>query len=379
MIYLDNSATTYPKPPSVLQAVSSAMRNYAFNPGRGGYRRSLAASQKVFETRGKVKRFFNAPSEENVIFTCGCTQAVNMAVKGALARGDHVVISSFEHNAVLRPIQKLADKGFITYSTARVEPGDDETTIENFRAAINSKTRLFICTHASNAFGLRLPVERLCALAHSYNILFCLDAAQSAGLIEIDIARDNYDLLCCAGHKYLYGPMGTGILIVNNGLMLDTLIEGGTGSQSAEGSMPDYYPDRLEAGTANVIGIIGLGAGLDFVSGKGIGKIYDKESRLITELRSRLDKLGHITVYDNHGGVPVFALNVEGFDSEQVAAFLSESAGIAVRSGLHCAPSAHKQMGTLDSGAVRIAPSYFTTERDMQILFDSLRKIRYSA
>lgn len=375
MIYLDNSATTYPKPPSVIQAVNNAVRYYGFNPGRGGYARSIQASEKVYETRKKVKSFFNAPDEQGVIFTSGCTHSLNLVIKGALSRKDHVVISSFEHNAVLRPLRKLSDSGYITYTVAEVAVGDDDKTIENFRNAINSRTKLFVCTHASNAFGIRLPVERLCALAHSYDIKLCLDAAQSAGLLDIDVQRDGYDYVCCAGHKYLYGPMGIGMLITANSDPLDTLIEGGTGSESSDSRMPGYYPDRLEAGTANIIGISGLSAGIDFVSQRGIDNIRGRESKLISELRSRLETLDRVTVYGDDTGVPVLAFSAAGIDSERVARYLAENADIAVRSGLHCAPLAHRSMGTIDSGAVRIAPSVFTSEKDMQILFNSLRKM----
>lgn len=379
MIYLDNSATTFPKPAAVIQAMNNASRNFSFNPGRGGYRQSLKASEIVYNTRSKVKSFFNAPSEESVIFTYNCTHALNMAVKGVLNRGDHAVISSFEHNAVLRPVQRLADAGFITYSVAEVVPGDDEQTLDNFRKAINSRTRLFVCTHASNVFGIRLPVERLCALAHSYDILFCLDAAQSAGLLDIDVSREKYDFVCCAGHKYLYGPMGTGILIINNDTALKTLIEGGTGSESADSSMPIYYPDRLEAGTANVAGIAGLGAALDYLSTKGIDNILKRETRLVTGLKNKLQTIEGLKVYENYDCVPVFSFSIDDFESERVARYLSEHSDIAVRSGLHCAPLAHRQMGTLDSGTVRVAPGIFTTENDTQILFKTLRKMIHSA
>ena len=375
MIYLDNSATTYPKPPSVIQAVNNAVRYYGFNPGRGGYARSIRASGKVYETRNIVKRFFNAPDEQGVIFTSGCTHSLNLVIKGALNRGDHVVISSFEHNAVLRPLRKLSDIGYITYTVAEVAVGDDDKTIESFRNAINSRTSLFVCTHASNVFGIRLPVERLCALAHSYNIKFCLDAAQSAGLVDIDVQRDGYDYVCCAGHKYLYGPMGTGILVISRGDPLNTLIEGGTGSESSDSRMPEYYPDRLEAGTANIIGISGLGAGIEFVSQRGVDNIRRRESKLIAGLRSRLSSLDRITVYGDDTGVPVLAFAVDGIDSEQVSRYLADNADIAVRSGLHCAPLAHRSMGTIDNGAVRIAPCVYTSEKDVQILFNSLRKM----
>ena len=377
MIYLDNSATTYPKPPTVYRAVNNAVRMYGFNPGRGGYRQSIRASEKVFDTRSIIKRFFNVSSEENVIFTSGCTQSLNTVIKGVLKRGDHVVISSMEHNAVLRPVQKLSDNGIISYTVAEITADNDET-LENFRKAINNRTRLFICTHASNVFGIRLPVERLCALAHSYNILFCLDAAQSAGVLPVDVQGDNYDFVCCAGHKYLYGPMGTGLLLINNDTLLDTLTEGGTGSQSAEAEMPLFYPDRLEAGTANIAGIIGLGAGVGFVSKRGIDNIYKKETRLIKTLKERLNTLDKVTVYPNNDGAPVLSFDMKGVNSEDIARYLSERSDIAVRSGLHCAPLAHKSMGTIDKGTVRISPSVFTTENDIKLLFNSLRKLHNS-
>ncbi len=377
MIYLDNSATTYPKPLAVYQAVNNAVSIYGFNPGRGGYRQSIRASEKVFDTRGIIKKFFNVSSEENVIFTSGCTQSLNTVIKGVLKRGDHVVISSMEHNAVLRPVQKLSDNGIISYTVAEIT-GDNDETLENFRKAINSRTRLFICTHASNVFGIRLPVERLCALAHSYNIMFCLDAAQSAGVLPVDVQGDNYDYVCCAGHKYLYGPMGTGLLLINNDTLLDTLTEGGTGSQSAEAEMPLFYPDRLEAGTANIAGIIGLGAGVGFVSKRGIDNIYKKETRLIKAIKERLNTLDKVTVYPNYDGAPVLSFDMKGVNSEDIARYLSERSDIAVRSGLHCAPLAHKSMGTIDKGTVRISPSVFTTENDIKLLFNSLRKLHNS-
>lgn len=380
MIYLDNSATTYPKPPEVIYAVNRAMREYSFNPGRGGYRKSILTSEKAYEARSTANDFFGAAGEENVIFTSGCTEALNIVIKGVLRNGDHIVISSFEHNAVARPLEKLRKNGLISYSVADVILGDDDATLNNFRNSVNSKTRMIICTHASNAFGVRLPVERICALAHSYNILFCLDAAQSAGIFDINIERDGYDFVCCAGHKYLYGPMGTGMLIIRNGVRVDTLIEGGTGSESSDLNMPSYYPDRLEAGTVNISGIMGLNAGMRFVRKRGIDSIYHKDSRLIQRLADNLKKSDRIKVYGDCSRpgrfAPVLSFTVEGADSETVARYLSKKSNISVRSGLHCAPLAHRYMGTLESGTVRISPSVFTTEQELNILVNSLRKFR---
>ncbi|MBQ3264184.1 MAG: aminotransferase class V-fold PLP-dependent enzyme [Ruminococcus sp.] len=380
MIYLDNSATTFPKPPEVQRAVVNAVRSYGFNPGRAGYRQSLKTAEKVYEARETVRSFFNASSVENVIFTPGCTHALNTVIKGVLKPGDHVIISSFEHNAVARPVFKLAEQGAITYSVAKVVVGDDEATIDNFRQIINPHTRLIICTHASNVFGFRLPAERLCALAHSYKILFCLDAAQTAGVFPIDIQNDGYDFVCCAGHKYLYGPMGIGLLLIGNDIIIDSLVDGGTGSASAELSMPSFYPDKLEAGTLNISGILGLQAGISFIDRRGIHNVYEKERRMIDSLCNSLRRYRGIRLYLNPSqetiDAPVMSFSVNDIDSETVAKSLSQVSDIAVRGGLHCAPLAHQSMGTQESGTVRVAPSLFTKSADLFILLNSLQKFR---
>ena len=378
MIYLDNSATTYPKPPQVIRAVQNAVRSYGFNPGRGGYLRSLRTSQKVYEARETVRVFFNAASVESVIFTPSCTQAINTVIKGVLKKGDHVIISSLEHNAVARPIHKLQQQGIITYSVAHVDITDSDKTVDSFRRLINAKTKLIVCTHASNVFGYRLPVERICALAHGNGLLFCLDAAQSAGLLPIDMQSDGYDFVCCAGHKYLYGPMGIGLLLIGNDNDVDSLIEGGTGSVSDELTMPPFYPDKLEAGTMNIAGIVGLQAGIDFIRRKGFERFLQKEIRLIDLLSRELKKYRRIKLYHTDDGMlyhtPVLSFTVEGTDSETVVKYLSEQHDICVRGGLHCAPLAHRSMGTEETGTVRISPSVYTVQNDMQALVNSLRK-----
>lgn len=377
MIYLDNSATTYPKPPQVIRTVQNAVKTYGFNPGRGGYRQSLQTAKKVYEARETIADFFHVLSPESVIFTPGCTQSLNMVIKGVLKHGDHVIISSLEHNAVYRPLYQLSKMGKITFDVADIVMGDDEATLSNFRNVINRRTRMIICTHASNVTGYRLPTERLCALAHSYGILFCLDAAQSAGIFPIDVMNDGYDYVCCPGHKYLYGPMGIGLLLIGNDNSIDPLISGGTGSMSAQPDMPDFYPDRLEAGTQNLAGILGLKAGVDFVQQRGIDRIYQKESRLIDRLYRSLkhhEKLCFIGREDNREGVyaPVLAFIVDGLDSESVAVKLSQQYNIAVRGGLHCSPLAHKALNTLDSGVIRISPSVFTSTDEAAFLQKAL-------
>ena len=367
MIYLDNAATTFRKPRSVITAVNVAMTELSANPGRGGHAPSVRAARAVYKARANISRFFNMDREENVIFTSNCTSALNTVIKGVLKDGDHVVISSLEHNSVLRPVEKLSRIGKISYTVAEVKGSDDEI-LDSFRKAVNSRTRLIVCAHASNVFGTVLPVRRLCALAHVYGIMFCLDAAQSAGALEIDMT-DGYDYVCCAGHKGLYGPMGTGLLLVNNGYALDTLKEGGTGSESDDPNMPIYLPDRLESGTLNVPGIVGLSAGVDFVRAKTAAKIYSYELTLIRELYNELSSISGVRLFTDMPiegcYAPVLSFAVDGADSETVAAFLNDRYGIAVRAGLHCAPIAHRSMGTETAGTVRISPSAFTTRSEI--------------
>lgn len=382
MIYLDNAATTSPKPPSVISAVDRALRRLSANPGRGGHAPSVSAAEAVFRARRNIADFFHVSHEENVIFTQNCTASLNTVLKGVLREGDHVVISSLEHNSVLRPLESLRHTRQITYTVAKVGASDDET-LDAFRNAVTSRTRLFVCTHASNVFGTILPTVRLCALAHSYGILFCLDAAQSAGVLPIDLEDDAYDFVCCAGHKGLYGPMGTGLLLVRGDSAPDPLIEGGTGSESADPLMPDYLPDRLESGTQNVPGIAGLSAGIDFVRGKGVAKIYRQEMSHIRSFYDALSRIKGVRLYTPHPdtalSAPVLSFTVDGSDSETVAAFLNSRYGIAVRAGLHCAPLAHRHMGTEQGGTVRISPSIYTIGQDVQIFSNAVNKFVHLA
>lgn len=369
MIYLDNSATTFPKPDSVKLAVSDSFRKYCANPGRSGHRMSLETANKVFECRQSVCKLFNIDDESKVVFTSGCTHSLNIVIKGVLKRGDHCVISCLEHNSVLRPLEKLKAMG-VTYSVATVYPDDNDKTVDSFRNCFNEKTKLVVCTHASNVFGIRLPVERICALSHSYDIKFCLDAAQSAGVLPIDVGENCFDFVCCAGHKGLYGPMGIGILIVNTDKLPDTLIEGGTGSESQNYNQPDFTPDRFESGTLNIPGICGLKNGVDFVLRKGTDKILFHEMKLIKLAYNTLIKDKRVKLYTQFPNAdrfaPVLSFTIIGKNSEDVASYLSRKFDIAVRAGLHCSPLAHKFMETIDEGTVRISPSVFTNEAQIQ-------------
>ncbi len=366
MIYLDNSATTNPKPQSVIHACDRALRMSA-NPGRSGHTLSTAAAGRVYHARCTAADFFGAKDETRVIFTPNCTFSLNTAIKGLLKNGDHVVISDLEHNAVIRPLEKLSSSG-ITYTKAAVAVGDDDQTVDHFRQCINQHTRMIVCTHASNVFGIRLPVERLCSLAHTYGLLFVLDCAQSAGILPVRM-EDGYDVVCAAPHKGLYAPMGTGLMILSEAISPDTLTEGGTGSHSLLLQQPEELPERYESGTLNYPGIAGLDEGIRFVNGKGISRISAHEFRLITALYRNLEKNPKIQLYtpcpEPPYFVPVLSFNVSGRHSEETAEWLKKN-GIAVRAGLHCAPSAHEAFGTLETGTVRISPSAFTTQQDIR-------------
>lgn len=374
MIYLDNSATTNPKPNNVIYATDKAMKNYSFNSGRGGYKKSIITAEKIYNVREKLSSILPYQSQ-NIAFTQNCTAALNMAIKGSVKKGDHIIISCLEHNAVSRPVNALATKGIITYDVASISYDDDET-ISNIKALIKDNTSLIVCMHSSNVFGVVLPVLKIGELCREHGIRLIVDAAQSVGVI--DVKNINADILCAPGHKGLYGPMGTGFIAVGESTSLDTLIEGGTGSLSMSLNQPDIFPDRLESGTLNNSGIIGLGAGVDFVKSKGIGNIYHHELSLIQMIYSELNRLDNVILYtpfpQKDKFAPIISFNYENYPSEKTASLLAEK-GIAVRAGLHCAPLAHKFYNTDDRGTVRISPSVYTTTRECEIFINTLKKL----
>ncbi len=375
MIYFDNSATTHPKPQSVQAAVNRAVSMYSANPGRGGHRLSMTASQQLYDSRAEVASFFSVKDPSSLVFTQNCTMSLNTVIKGVVKSGDHIVISSLEHNASFRPVNKLKGIG-ATYSVAQVYENDSDRTLESFRAAINDRTRLLVCTHASNVTGVKLPVERICAMAHQYGVLTCVDAAQTAGVIPIDLSQSSIDYLCLAGHKSLYGPMGTGALIINCDTIPDSLIEGGTGSNSESPEQPSVIPDRFESGTCNLPGIIGMAQGVRFVKSRGVERIYAREMNHIRRIYSRFSRLENVILYtdypEDYSYLPVLSFNIDGMDSETVSQKLSDRFNIATRAGLHCAPLAHKSVGTLETGTVRVSPSVFTTDYDVNSLINAV-------
>ena len=377
MIYFDNGATTFPKPRSVVNAVNFAMNNCA-NPGRSGHSLSIKSSEIIYACRKNLAKLFDTDKTENVIFTNNCTTALNTVIKGTLKDGDHVIISSLEHNAVLRPVAALEDKG-VSYSVAQVVERDNDKTLDNFRSLINSKTKMIICTHASNVFGVRLPVERIGAMCRIYGILFCVDAAQTAGVLPISLKNSDIDYLCTAGHKGLYGPMGTGVLIINNEKTPGSLTQGGTGSFSADIAQPDVLPDKYESGTPNVSGIAGLNEGVKFVMKRGVSAVEAYESELANRLYSGLSNIENVVLYTEQPGAgsyaPVISFNIKNKDCEETAGMLNRKFNIAVRAGLHCAPLAHKSYGTLESGTVRAVVSVFNNRAQVDYFINAVNKI----
>ena len=375
MIYFDNAATSGVKPPEVVNAVDMALKNYSVNPGRGGYKRSVDCSEKVFECRKKVAEFFGADSPERVIFTANCTAAINTVIKGVCRPGDHIVASSLEHNAVVRPLYKLQRLG-AEVDFAEVIFGDSDATVRSFERLIRDDTRLVICTHASNVTGEVMPIEKIGMLCAERNIPFLVDAAQTAGILPINMKSSFIDYLCIAPHKGLYAPMGLGVLVAL-GEIPDTLVEGGTGTLSVSYEQPVDYPERFESGTLNVPAIFGLSAGIDFVKRKGIGNIYQHEMRLMRYIYDGLKSIKGVVLYtprpENGRFVPTLSFNISGRSSGEVAEVL-ERQSVAVRSGLHCASMAHRRLGTVDSGTVRICLSVFNSKREADI-FLSIVKI----
>ena len=377
MIYLDNAATSGKKPQSVINATIDALTQYSANPGRSGHNLSVKTSMAVYNSRVKIKELINSTSEGNVCFTLNCTMAINMVLFGVLNSGDHVIISSLEHNAVYRPINYLnRDKG-LEYDIARVNLYNDDKTLENIIGLIKPNTKMIFVTSASNVIGKTLPLEKIGKLCNEKGILFGVDAAQGCGIFDINMQKMHIDYLCLAPHKGLYSSMGTGVLIAEKPID-NILISGGTGINSKDPFQPDDLPERLESGTQNVPGIYSISAGIDFVKKTGMNKIYEHEMNLCKMAYSGLRKVG-ATLYtpypEKNSYAPVLSFNIKGKHSSQTAEILNAN-GVAVRSGLHCAPLAHEHIGTSAIGTVRISPSVFNSAQDIDNLIFVLKRIK---
>jgi len=375
-VYLDNAATSWPKPESVYLAVDHFMREVGATPGRGGYQQEEEAQRIADETRTALAQLFHAPDPQSVIFTLNATQAINMALKGLLSPGDHVVTSSIEHNAMWRPLKALEKRGVeITTVPCTSDGMLDPVDVE---AALRPDTRMVAMLHASNVLGTILPIAEVGEIVHPHKTLLLVDAAQTAGSYPIDMQAMGIDLLAFAGHKGTYGPPGTGGLVVMPGIHLETWVEGGSGFPSRPETMPDELPLRLEAGTQNSAGIAGLLLGVQFVLEQGVEKIQAHEMRLASLLIEQLQAIPGLTILgpvNLEQRTAVVSITMENFIPDQLSAVLDKVFGVATRAGLHCAPQAHQVAGTLENGALRFSPGFFTTAEEIDYAVESLQGI----
>ncbi len=376
MIYLDNAATTSPKPESVREAVAFALKNLSVNPGRSSYHRSIEASKLLYDCRETVAEFFDFSYPERVIFTSNCTHAINMVIKGLNLKKGNVVTSSLEHNAVMRPLEKCKNEG-CEIRVAEVFLDDHEATVRSFARLIDDQTKLVICLHGSNVCGVLLPIEEIGKLCRDRKVPFAVDAAQTAGVIPVSMEKMYIDYLCLPGHKGLYGPMGTGLLLCG-GSLPNTLMEGGTGNFSVHFTQPQELPERLESGTVNLPGIAGLKAGIEFVKQKSPKRIHEYEMALLQNAYRGLKSIRRVTLYtpypDINNYTSVLSFNINSLHSMQAAEKLAES-GFALRAGLHCAPAAHRRLGTISYGTLRMARSIFNTKNDINRLLHTVSNL----
>lgn len=378
LIYLDNAATSFPKPRSVIKEVDRCISKYCGNPGRGAHALAMESAKRIYECRSLVSDFFGVGAPERVIFTQNTTYALNTVIKGILKRGDHVIISDLEHNSVWRPICKLAKEGVIEYSVfpsmCRDERANPTRICAGIARLLRANTKLVICTHASNVCSYSLPIKEIGAFCKRHGVLFAVDAAQSAGHLPIDVSEMNIDALCAPAHKGLYGIQGAGVMALSANMTLETLAEGGNGLSSLECEMSEEAPERYEAGTLPTPSIVGLAEGIKVVSEIGIERIARHEKELFEYARQRLSKIDGIRIYlPAHAG-SVLLFSHRDFASEKLAARLGEG-GICLRAGFHCSALGHKTLGTGESGALRASFGIFNSSSDVDRLADALSHI----
>lgn len=376
-IYLDNAATSMIKPEIVAKSMYKFMINNGTTSGRGSYKKAIQSDRLVYETRKSVASLFNFDNPKNVIFTSNITESLNLAINGILKEGDHVITSSLEHNAVWRCLKTLEKDRNINISKvkASTEGFSNPQDVEN---AIQENTKLIIFNHASNVLGTIQPIKEIGKIARKYKIPFLVDTAQTAGTYSIDIQDDNIDLLAFTGHKCLLGPMGTGGLVINWDGNINPLKSGGTGGDSAYEYQPNYYPNKLETGTLNVSGLVGLGEAIKFINKEGIQNIHNKEKELIKYTLRKLQDIDSIEVYgpkDSEKIVGVISFNMKNKIPEEVAYELDTKYNIMVRAGLHCSPNAHELIGTKSIGTIRIGIGYFNEKEEIDILINALKEI----
>jgi cysteine desulfurase family protein len=380
VVYLDNAATSFPKPEAALEATMRYQREIGGSPGRSGHRLSIEAGRIVHETREVLARLFNIDDPLQIVFTKNATEALNIALVGLLKPGDHVITTGMEHNAVMRPLRFLASRGV----DLSIVPCSDrgELDPDDVRAAFRTNTRAVVMTHASNVTGTIMPVQEIGLLTRErVDTVLCVDAAQTAGALPIDVAAMAVDLLAFTGHKSLYGPQGTGGLYIRKGLdkKIAPLMRGGTGSHSEFEEQPDFMPDKYECGTPNTVGLAGLSAGAAYILEKGVEAVRDKEDALTRLFLDRLHALGEdVTIYGPRSAqdrISVISFKLRDITASDAALYLDEHWGIMCRPGLHCAPAAHRTIGTFPHGTVRFSFGFFNTEAHADLAAEALRQL----
>lgn len=379
-IYADNAATSYPKPPTVIKAMSNYLNNIGCSPGRGAYHLGLEASRAVYSARVQLASFFNVPVPERIIFTSNITHSLNIVLKGLLASNDHVIISSMEHNAVVRPLTRLIEEREVTVTKVRC--ADDGTLDpEAIISSIKPETKLVMLTHASNVTGTILPITAIGEICNSRGIYFALDTAQTAGTLPLNFQDLKLDFLAFTGHKGLLGPPGIGGLCLSKrgGGILKSLIEGGTGSHSHLTTQPKELPDKFESGTLNTVGIAGLAAGVKFITENGgAAALCAKEQELLGAFLEGLHTMNKIKIYgpaETKKQTATLSLNLNGWDAGELSYLLDQRYGIMTRSGLHCAPDAHKTIGTFPHGTLRFSFGPFNSSADIELILAALKEL----
>ena len=376
-IYLDNAATSFPKPKEVATAVYDFMVNNGTSSGRGSYKKAMQSDYIVYECRKLIGKLFNFDNPKKVIFTSNVTDSLNIAMRGILKENDHVITSSLEHNAVWRCLKTLERDINIKIDTVECSK-DGITNPQDIKKYIKKDTALIVFTQASNVLGTIQPIREIGAIAREHNIPFLVDSAQSAGAMKIDVKEDNIDILAFTGHKSLLGPMGTGGLIINTDIDIKPLKAGGTGGDSAYEYQPDYYPNHLETGTSNVSGIAGLREAIKFLNKEGIENIHNKEKELTKYALKKLETVKDIEIYgpkDCEKMLSVISFNIKDKRPEDVGSILDQKYDIMLRAGLHCAPTAHSVIGTKERGTLRIGLGYFNKKEDIDKLVEALNNL----
>ena len=379
MIYLDNAATSWPKPPQVKEAMNRFMEEVGANPGRSGHLLSIEAARILYEARESLAALFHVRDSSRIVFTLNATESINLALRGLLKPGDHVITSSMEHNSVMRPLRDLEKRGIeLSLIPCSREGMMDPREVER---RVKPDTKMVILNHASNVTGTLLPANEVGSIAKQYDLLFLVDAAQTAGAYPIDMEEDGIDLLAFTGHKSLYGPQGTGGLVIGervNEKEMVPLKQGGTGSRSEFEEQPDFLPDRFESGTPNGVGIAGLLAGVRFVLEKGVEQIHQQESRLMDRLIEGLKEIPKLKFHgpeNRKDRMATLSFNLEQLSSSEIALRLEKEFGILCRPGLHCAPAAHRTIGTFPEGTVRFSLSLFSTEEEIETAIQAVSSI----